>query len=268
MPQTLVDEANGLIAKRRNKAVDLESELWGQPVEKYTGMVSKDPQARLALIASYPEELANKYELSYAAGLWSGSLVADLLWYVDGTPTSRPSDYCAPSWSWVSVTGAVTCVPSSELIDTSYVTIKEIHTNLLNQDISTGAVVGGYVRLHGCLIEIPRPTFFNICGHHVAGYFYPDDPNDITERRYFCLPVQRQLTPRGPWLCGLLLHKMEYHWGVEYRRVGLFRCIQGDSLHVLGQKVRGKADSTFYSYETYLETGIDGNPKPAEITII
>ena len=177
-------------------------------------------------------------------------------------------DYCAPSWSWASVAGAITCVSSSELIGTCYITTKEVQTNLLNQDISTGAVVGGYLRLHGCLVGIPRPTFFNIRGHYVAGCFYPDDPNDITEDRYFCLPVQRQLTPRGSWLCGLVLHEMEHHWGVEYRRVGLFRCVQGDSLHVLGQKLRGKADSTFFSYETYLAMGIDENPKPAEITIV
>ncbi|KAF3053234.1 hypothetical protein E8E11_001143 [Didymella keratinophila] len=125
MPQKLVDEANELIAKHRNKAVDLESDLWGQPVERYTRMVSKDPQARLALISSHSEELANKYDLSYAAGLWRESLFADLLWYVDGTPSSRPSDYCAPSWSWASVTGAITCVQSSELIGTCYVMIKE-----------------------------------------------------------------------------------------------------------------------------------------------
>lgn len=128
MPQKLVDEANELIAKHRNKAVDLESDLWGQPVERYTRMVSKDPQARLALISSHSEELANKYDLSYAAGLWRESLFADLLWYVDGTPSSRPSDYCAPSWSWASVTGAITCVQSSELIGTCYVMIKEVHT--------------------------------------------------------------------------------------------------------------------------------------------
>ena len=60
IPQTLVDEANELISKHRSKAVDLESELWGQPVEKYTRKVAKYPQARLALVSSYSEELANK----------------------------------------------------------------------------------------------------------------------------------------------------------------------------------------------------------------
>lgn len=99
MPQMLTDEARELIAKHRNKDVDLESEIWGQPVEKFTRKVSKDLQACLVLMSSYAEELANRYDLSYAAGLWRESLVADLLWYVDGTPTSRPSDYCAPSWS-------------------------------------------------------------------------------------------------------------------------------------------------------------------------
>lgn len=45
-------------------------------------------------------------------------------------------------------------------------------------------------------------------------------------------------------------------------------CLQGGSLHVLGQKVRGKADSTTFGYETYLAMGIDGNPKPAGITMV
>jgi hypothetical protein len=33
--------------------------------------------------------------------------------------------------------------------------------------------------------------------------------------------VQRQLTSYRPWLCGLMLHKMEHRWGVESRRVDI-----------------------------------------------
>lgn len=80
VPQLLIDEANDTIARHRNKDVGLESELWGQPIERYTRKVSKVPQARLALMSSYSEELADRYALSYAAGLWRESLIADLLW--------------------------------------------------------------------------------------------------------------------------------------------------------------------------------------------
>lgn len=98
-PQELAEEANGLIARHRNKAEDIENELWGRPIERYTRQLFKDPCARLAQISSYSEELANAYGLSYVTSLWRESLETDLLWDVDGTPTARPSDYCAPSWS-------------------------------------------------------------------------------------------------------------------------------------------------------------------------
>jgi hypothetical protein len=39
---------------------------------------------KLALFSGMTEEVARKHEPSYLAGLWRESLIADLLWYVDG----------------------------------------------------------------------------------------------------------------------------------------------------------------------------------------
>ncbi|EGY22193.1 hypothetical protein VD0002_g1365 [Verticillium dahliae] len=43
----------------------------------------------------------------YLAGLWRRHLEFDLLWSLEGSPKCRPSPYRAPSWSWISVDGAV-----------------------------------------------------------------------------------------------------------------------------------------------------------------
>jgi len=53
---------------------------------------------------------------TYAVGLWESSLPRDLLWY---TRPSRHSErlmpYCAPTWSWVSVTGSTAYTWDNEI---------------------------------------------------------------------------------------------------------------------------------------------------------
>ena len=47
----------------------------------------------------------------YVAGLWKTSMVRDLCWKVGDSRhdkvSHRPRVYCAPSWSWASVTGTI-----------------------------------------------------------------------------------------------------------------------------------------------------------------
>ncbi|KAI1410900.1 HET-domain-containing protein [Hypoxylon sp. FL1857] len=43
----------------------------------------------------------------YLAGLWSGSLVVDLLWHCAETLTEQRQGYALPTWSWASVQGPI-----------------------------------------------------------------------------------------------------------------------------------------------------------------
>ncbi|KAF2999289.1 hypothetical protein E8E13_004253 [Curvularia kusanoi] len=103
-------------------------------------------------------------------------------------------------------------MPSCELTGTCFIKINDVYVNLDDRELPTCSVAGGYIRLDGYLVEIAKPTFANIRGHHVAGFFYPDDPNDVTEDKYFCLPVRKQLKTQGIfWLCGLALNDAEQY---------------------------------------------------------
>ncbi|KAL8695077.1 MAG: hypothetical protein Q9218_000355 [Villophora microphyllina] len=55
-------------------------------------------------------------EDQYIAGLWRSDLLHGLLWMAhDDTLTSRPSGYCAPSWSWASIQGTPIMWPSRSI---------------------------------------------------------------------------------------------------------------------------------------------------------
>ena len=70
----------------------------------------EDKLIAISGIASFvQQESAEEFPLDYAAGIWSQNLTSGLLWYVDkDRRLSRPSEYRAPSWSWVAVDGVIT----------------------------------------------------------------------------------------------------------------------------------------------------------------
>jgi hypothetical protein len=92
---------------------------WTAIVVEYTArQLTKDDDRGVA-IAGVAAVAAEYYGLDYLGGLWvrraqdaedeyvSLLTMFLMLWYLDGGPGSRPSHPRAPSWSWISVNGAV-----------------------------------------------------------------------------------------------------------------------------------------------------------------
>ena len=108
-PSAADEEEGGDYPTFRNRAHQ-DGSAWRQMVHDYRTMRLSNEGDRLMAIGAIAEHVqASRAGEVYLAGLWSGSLHADLLWG-NGWPRSRawsrtksqPSSPVAPSWSWAS----------------------------------------------------------------------------------------------------------------------------------------------------------------------
>lgn len=176
-------------------------------ISLYSQKMALEPQTNLLGVSSIASELATHSKDKYIAGLWQSNVLNNLLWYIDGTPSTRPNIYCAPSWSWASVDGTVhyltTLNPSRE-----FAKVLDTHVSLGDHNVPTGAITGGFIIFRGVLIEISAPNFFYIHGPLTAGHLCPDDPEDIIEDFCYYLSLRLQASALGDYLCGLVLRRL------------------------------------------------------------
>lgn len=84
------------------------AENWHRVIEQYSSLSLTKHADRLPALSGLAVR-SSPVLGEYLAGLWKHSLVSDLLWRVNKLEHDivRPTTYIAPSWSWASVTGAV-----------------------------------------------------------------------------------------------------------------------------------------------------------------
>jgi len=93
-----------------NPRYNTSKENWHRIVEQYSAMQLTQQTDRLPALSG----LAARTSIllgDYFAGLWSRSIVSDLMWRVDILDDTTNSDgngeYIGPSWSWTSISGPV-----------------------------------------------------------------------------------------------------------------------------------------------------------------
>lgn len=127
-------------------------------------------------------------DCQYVAGLWNDdSLLPDLLWHVrERNPDydqgvqmyrmdlgSRPHQYCAPTWSWASVTKPVAFSIQFDAPTRTLASVLDIRTTLEGLD-PFGRITSGSLRLKGRCVTAElvqdeyKPNFpaLKIVGHH------------------------------------------------------------------------------------------------------
>ena len=82
--------------------------LWKTLCQSYSSKPLTNPNDKLVALSGLAKEFEAKLEDRYVAGMWSSTLMSDLLWQVGthSTPvaaSSRPAQYRAPSWSWLAI---------------------------------------------------------------------------------------------------------------------------------------------------------------------
>lgn len=87
----------------------LISEQWHRIVEEYSALSLTKELDRLPALSGLAQR-ASSILGNYVAGLWSATLLSDLMWRVSRLDSKhgRPATYTGPTYSWASVTGPVT----------------------------------------------------------------------------------------------------------------------------------------------------------------
>jgi hypothetical protein len=105
----------------------------------------------LRIVAGIAAEFQQALRDEYLVGLWRSTLLRGLLWhcgYSNEDFKSRPTMYIAPSWSWVSRSGAVLywSLPGNDQI-LSTVAVKDCTIILRDTRSPFGDMVGGHLYL-------------------------------------------------------------------------------------------------------------------------
>jgi hypothetical protein len=105
----------------------------------------------------------------YLAGLWTDTLVQDLLWYrIDLSTGKHPEKWRGPSWSWVALDGGVKFFDSPHILESPgltrnvgstqslkgiFVEVGDASTRLLSEN-KFGEVTAAHIRLSGFIVPI------------------------------------------------------------------------------------------------------------------
>lgn len=182
---------------------------------------------------------AEQMKHSYCAGLWSTTLLVDLLWEADTDKRikNKPLSYRAPSWSWASVECPVKYLPGWISLDKATV----IEINIQNEAGGSqwGRVISGELRLQGKLY-IGLAAVLNTSGwflekccskfRALVASCVPDKRSisTPTQSELFCLPIGSFFDSRrsmGGQHCefrGLVLSKESNYPSGYYKRWGIF----------------------------------------------
>lgn len=136
---------------------------WFQVVEGYAKLSLTNKNDKLPALSAVAKLAMRNIPGEYLAGIWRGSLMEGLLWYVKGRlsiPRPRGKDWRAPSWSWVSVdspSGLAHLPIKGGFSDAYYGKIKAAECTLAGSN-ALGQVTSGFIRLDASLF----PTFWRI----------------------------------------------------------------------------------------------------------
>ncbi|CZR67704.1 uncharacterized protein PAC_17603 [Phialocephala subalpina] len=141
------------------------AKAWKTLVEDYSGRALSVPTDRLPALAGIAGEIQKSFgeEDVYLAGMWKSYLINQLGWYkrCDSRPNrheSRSSSSSGrsdcPSWSWISVTGAV----SFDDVHHKDAVLVDCNTCLAHDDAPLGRVCGGTLVLRAQMVQMSWAT--------------------------------------------------------------------------------------------------------------
>jgi hypothetical protein len=257
----LYAELNNMFAALRtflSKPFDevAKRQMWRELVRSYSVRRLTQIDDKLPALSGIAELFKKKSGDHYAAGLWRNSLPFDLLWRCDQSGDLKDRKTRSPSWSWISVDGAIKWpvsqqpVPNTSLEYISSVTYFEGGSEGIKIcDVSCeldglnefGKVKSGRIRLMTRLVRarvhfVPKTEWNDAFGTRwaieVEGSnitpFWPD----ITEKGLNCSFLSHEASKRV-YVMEVMRSGMEWSWeeglvvklvdgsGSDYERVGV-----------------------------------------------
>jgi hypothetical protein len=141
--------------------------FWEDIVENYTRCNLTVETDKLVALSGIALEIQKLVADEYVAGMWREHLIYQLLWHTFHI-SSRPKQYCAPTWSWASVNGTVinacmiTWLDHRDLL----ASIEDIQIDLAGPN-PLGAIKGGWLRIRGPLVRA------SLLVEHIGSYVFP-----------------------------------------------------------------------------------------------
>ena len=207
--------------------------MWNVLVTYYTNCAMTVPSDIYMAFAGVVEEIHSFTADEYFAGFWREALERQLLWERESPATWKPTGYRAPSWSWLSVNGAVhfKWQYSNDKYEAVYQVLDVVVHN--SAEGLYGPVAYGCLRCRGMLgTVVCRRTIDHqwvvqaVHGqrHESKGTPGWDHKTDLSERTVTYLPVLRSKGRVCDDVLALLLEPTHVKEG-EYQRLGTCRFV-------------------------------------------
>ncbi|KAJ4016238.1 hypothetical protein NW766_004429 [Fusarium irregulare] len=136
---------------------------WRALVEEYTQRNISDPQDRPIAIAAVAESFArSEQEDTYLAGMWSNSLLGDLLWSVSSPLDDKcnhdndATKIAGPSWSWTVTPGPIN-YGHSRISGFTAKIIKTPRIELVDPYFTFGPAKSGTISIKGLITRKSEP---------------------------------------------------------------------------------------------------------------
>ncbi len=208
---------------------------WHNLVMLYSSLNMTFEKDKLVAVSGLAMLFAEQMEQNYFAGLWSSTLLGDLLWETNANKRikKKPLSYRAPSWSWASVECPVKYLPGWINVDKA--TVLEINVQNESGSSQWGRVTNGQLRIRGKLYAgfaavLSANEWFLQKSNALIASCMPDERPDLTnaQSKLFCLPIgsffdsRRAMGGRHCEFRGLVLSQENHYSRGHYKRWGIF----------------------------------------------
>lgn len=128
--------------------------LWMEVAVTYAHCQLSFGSDKAVALSGIAKVMCDYFQDEYVAGLWRRNLEGQLLWFIHGTeqsngqPSNRPLPYRAPTWSWLSVDGAM--MAGKCLRDGLHFRVLDVDMKYSTPD-TTGLILGGSLTVRGRL---------------------------------------------------------------------------------------------------------------------
>ncbi|XXG99366.1 hypothetical protein Hte_005703 [Hypoxylon texense] len=127
---------------------------WMLLVQRYSRLgLTYDTDRVVALAGMADQAFKSGYGGRYLAGLWEDNFAYQLCWWIHDTHR-KVETYLAPSWSWLSVSGAVNFIHYDSRYDTTSFAVEIVEVECTTLNSQTGAITAGFLKINGKWIRL------------------------------------------------------------------------------------------------------------------
>lgn len=293
LPDGFTQKLGSGLLRRMGRKEHLQ-QWWAEVVRLFTSADLTFARDKLPALSGIARRVHSQKGGRYLAGLWQNERIeAQLCWRVDGSRV-RPTTWRAPTWSWASVDGPVSYMPTqSGICDDQHAHVVDARVTPLAGDVfgelsagvlhiaCTGLVLGDVsdrdkIVVQGIDEEFQCPAFLDTLDEE---HLSPD----IT---VYLLPLiggkqGTKILQNGEWfepmlVQGMVLRRTGNDVG-EFRRIGAFKCEQrrvsddamgGNAYHEFMRKMEGSGQEVARSVCAKVVRDAEHSRETFTITIV